>query len=240
MQVRQELGPADHIAKLCYSKVRYLSILLRDRLQREGLWEDLMQEVHLAAWEAWQKGLSEREIYRLAARRLYAFLKNCGYVAYRSGYYKPERSFSSISEDHELVENVLTKSSSAPGFVRPGDHLQETILATLRNNGGLSKRDLYTRLRISAQELDWHCAPLIKQRLLIEVMRENSIGRPLTPLLVAVQPGQALPVPKLVKTERTERIRQAYFLERKSIKRIAREFHHSKTTVRRAIRGGLR
>ena len=37
-----------------------------------------------------------------------------------------------------------------------------------------------------------------------------------------------------------ERIRQAYLLERKGIKQIAREFHHSKTTVRKAIRGALR
>jgi len=114
--------------------------------------------------------------------------------------------------------------------------LEGTILVLLRENGGLSKRDLYTRLQISARELDWYCAPLINQGLIVEVKRENTFGRPPTPLLVAVQPGQTPPTPKLVKTEQMERIRQAYFVEGKSIKQIAREFHHTRRTVRKGIR----
>jgi hypothetical protein len=39
-----------------------------------------------------------------------------------------------------------------------------------------------------------------------------------------------------IPTERVERIRQAYFSGEKSIKQIAREFHHDRRTVRKAIR----
>jgi len=39
-----------------------------------------------------------------------------------------------------------------------------------------------------------------------------------------------------IPTEQAEHIRQAYFLEDKSIKQIAREFHHDSRTVRKAIR----
>lgn len=42
---------ADPTARACYRAVRYLPILLRDRLHQEGIWEDLRQELRLAAGE---------------------------------------------------------------------------------------------------------------------------------------------------------------------------------------------
>jgi transposase len=39
----------------------------------------------------------------------------------------------------------------------------------------------------------------------------------------------------MVKVEEKERIRRAYFFQRKSIRQIAREFHHARRTVRKAI-----
>ena len=113
-------------------------------------------------------------------------------------------------------------------------NLEETILSLLGRNGGLSKRDLYTRLSISPRELDWHLAPLIEQGVIIEMKRKNGRGRPPTPLLVA---GPArIQEESIVQVDRDERIRQAYFLEGKGIKWIARELHHSCQTVRKAIR----
>ena len=44
-----------------------------------------------------------------------------------------------------------------------------------------------------------------------------------------------MPTLKLVKTERIECVRQACFLEVKSRKQIAREFHHDRKTVLKAI-----
>ena len=116
--------------------------------------------------------------------------------------------------------------------VRNWYDLEETILSLLGNNGGLSKRDLYTYLAISPRELDPHCASLIRQGLIREVKRENARGRPATPLLVVVRPGDPLPEPK---PDKMELIRQAYFTEKKNITQIATELHHSKKTIRRAI-----
>jgi transposase len=39
----------------------------------------------------------------------------------------------------------------------------------------------------------------------------------------------------MIKVDEKERIRRAYFLQRKSIRQIAREFHHARRTVRKAI-----
>jgi len=39
----------------------------------------------------------------------------------------------------------------------------------------------------------------------------------------------------MVKVDEKERIRRAYFLGRKSIREIAKELHHSRNTVRKAI-----
>lgn len=39
----------------------------------------------------------------------------------------------------------------------------------------------------------------------------------------------------MVKVDEKERIRRAYFLQRKSIRQIARELHHARRTVRKAI-----
>ena len=47
--------------------------------------------------------------------------------------------------------------------------------------------------------------------------------------------GAEIPEEKVVKIERDDRIRQAHFIEGWSIKRIKRELHHDKKTIRRAI-----
>jgi len=234
--VDHELGPADSAARLCFSRVRFLPAWLKEQLRHQGIWEDLVQETYCTAWEAWRKGLSELETDRFMARRVYAFLRDYGYRVYRHRYYKLDKALSHIALDEAHGEKILemAMANPAPTLVRCGDRLGEEILALLqKSDGGLSKRDLYTRLCISPGELDWHCFPLIKKGLVIEVSRENIRGRPLTPLLVAT--GQTLPMPKMVRTEQMECIRQAYFLEGKSMKQIAREFHHDRKTVRRAI-----
>jgi len=238
--VDAELGPASSAARLCFSRLRFLPTWLKEQLRHEGIWGDLVQETYCTAWEAWRKQLSELETNRFMARRVYAFLRNYGYRVYRHRYYKLDKLLSDIAQDEIHGEKILEMAmvNPAPTLVRRWDHLGEEILALLeRSAGGLSKRDVYTRLCISPRELDWYCSPLIKKGLIFEVRRENTRGRPLTPLLVAA--GQALPMPKMVKTEQMERIRQAYFLEGKSRKQIARKLHHDRKTVREAIMRGM-
>jgi ribosome-binding protein aMBF1 (putative translation factor) len=74
---------------------------------------------------------------------------------------------------------------------------------------------------------------MIKKGEVIEIKRESTRGRPPTPLFLIA--GATIPEKKSVKEERDERIRQAYFREGWSIKRINRELHHDKRTIRRAL-----
>ncbi|MBA7589539.1 hypothetical protein ES708_31624 [subsurface metagenome] len=89
------------------------------------------------------------------------------------------------------------------------------------------------RLQVYVSELSRYLNRLIKRQQVIPIKRENTRGRPLSPLLLIA--GATIPEEKNVKEERDERIRQAYFLEGWSIKRINRDLHHDKRTIRRAL-----
>ena len=117
------------------------------------------------------------------------------------------------------------------------DHLDEHILELLRKNPqGLTRRVLSTRLHVCNREVNRYLVRLIRKQQVIAVKRENTLGRPRGPLLLIA--GAEIPVEKMVKEERDERIRQAYFMKGWSIKRIKKELHHDKRTIRRAIRSG--
>ena len=110
----------------------------------------------------------------------------------------------------------------------------ERILELLRKKPqGVSRRDLSTRLQVPVDELQWNLNRLIERQQVITVRRENTRGRPPSPLLFIA--GVEIPEEKVVKIERDDRIRQAYFIEGWSIKGIKRELHHDKRTIRRAI-----
>jgi len=110
----------------------------------------------------------------------------------------------------------------------------ESILEPLRKNPqGVSRRDLSTRLQVPIEELKAHLKQLIERQQVIAVRRENTRGRPPSPLLFIA--GAEIPEEMAVKIERDDRIRQAHFIEGWSIKRIKRELHHDKRTIRRAI-----
>ena len=111
----------------------------------------------------------------------------------------------------------------------------ESILELLHKKPqGVSRRDLSTRLQVPVDELKAHLNQLIERQQVIAVRRENTRGRPLSPLLFIA--GAEIPEEKKVKIVRDDRIRQAYFIEGWSIKRIKRDLHHDKRTIRRAIR----
>jgi len=110
----------------------------------------------------------------------------------------------------------------------------ERVLELLRNNPqGMAKRDLSARLKVPIWIINLYLNPLIEKQQVIAVIRENTRGRPLTPLWFIA--GAEIPEMKVVKVERDDRIRQAHFIEGWSIKRIKRELHHDKRTIRRAI-----
>jgi len=234
---RYELGEANLHARLCLSQLRFKGCLLKNELRRDGLWDDLIQEIYATAWEAWQKRMNEQETHRFAGRRIYAFLKACGYRTYRGAYIKPEKPFAVVFQDIENIDEFLKPLESPPMPYFEGSNLAEPILQLLRQAEGMKgmkRSELYHHLKISAQELEWHLAPLLKSRQIVEVKRENCNGRPRGSLLLIA--GVPIPEEKMVKTEMMERIRRAYFVEGKSIKGIAREFHHDRRKVHRAIR----
>ena len=116
------------------------------------------------------------------------------------------------------------------------DHHDEKILAFLRKHPeGLTRWKLGVNFLIPVRKVSSYLAPMIKKGEVIEIKRESTRGRPPAPLLFIA--GATIPEQKNVVAERDERIRQAYFVEGWSIKRINRELHHDKRTIRKAIYG---
>jgi len=113
--------------------------------------------------------------------------------------------------------------------------LGERILELLRKKPqGMTRSDLSMRLQFPVGELKRHLNLLIMRKQVIMVSRENIRGRPLGLLFFIA--GAEIPEEKNIRAELDERIRQAYFVDGWSIKRINRELHHDKRIIRRAIR----
>jgi hypothetical protein len=235
--MRIDLGPANQHARMCLHKIRFLPIEVREVLRKEGLMPDLIQELYAAAWKAWKEGMDEGETYRYAARRIYAFLKSYGFRLYRRWYIRPEKSFTTAFKYDINDRGIAPRDGPPMLFIhRDSDHLKEQMLAYLEKHPeGLTRAQVAAAFTISVQEVDLQLAPLIRKGLIVEIKQQNIRGRPPAPLLVATGTSQPLPEPKMVATERDERIRHAYFVEGKSIKQIAREFHHDRGVIRKAI-----
>ena len=58
--MRYEMGEADNHARWCFGRLRFISCLLKDSIRREGLWEDLIQDLYTTAFQAWKSGLDIR------------------------------------------------------------------------------------------------------------------------------------------------------------------------------------
>ena len=139
-----------------------------------------------------------------------------------------------LEKEEEKYLEHWQRTHHAP-FVLKRDNLDELILERLRKKPqGLTRADLSMRLQVPVYILNLYLNRLIRRQQIIAVSRESTHGRP-TPLLLIA--GAEIPEQKKVKEERDERIRQAYFIEGWSIKRIHREMHHDNRTIRRAIYG---
>jgi len=246
-----KLDDLDHMAGLCFRSIKFrlINALLGDRLRREGIWEDLIQEIYTAAWQASQQEMNGREALRLTGRRINAFLKSYGFNhnGWRREVPTPQEDLerliaNQVQEDGD--DGVEPEAAEAKAVKLPRRKLlnkemsiEEKILTILRENPqGISKADLYRRLQIRAKEFDYHLAPLVMSREVIEVKRQNTIGRYPTPLVFI---GTAeIPEEMLLVTDKREQIRKAYFEEGKSIKRIVKECRCSKKTVHRIVRAG--
>ena len=234
--MRVDMGDANRHASFCLRKVRFISPRMRELMRKEGIWEDLIQEMYMIAWTAYIGEMSLEETDRLAQRRLYAFFKAYGFRLYRNRWRRADIPLSAVFPD---MEDRGVAPRERPPSVCPekdGDHLDEKMLDFLKKHPeGLPRRVLSARFGVPVQEVEWHLAPFISKGVIIEIERENARGRPLSSLLVVPTPDKPLPQPKMLARERDERIRRAYFEEGKGIKRIAKEQHHNRITIRRAL-----
>ena len=136
------------------------------------------------------------------------------------------------TEEENYLKHWQELRSACFNFGR--DHPGEHILELLRKKTkGMTRADLATRLQVPVWQVQLHLDQLIKRDQVIAVRRENARGP--SPSALFFIAGAPIPEEKNVKEERDERIRQAYFKEGWSIKRINRELHHDKRTIRRAL-----
>jgi len=231
--MRIDLGLANHHAALCISRVRWLPLYVRDTLRKDGLWGDLTQELYSVAFEAWKSGMDDVETRRFAQRHLYAFLKAYGFRLRLGGWARYEKPLECVYPGF-CDRGLAPKDSSVCYISRNGDHLNKKILDLLRKHPeGLTRWKLSMSFQVPVWEVSSYLTPMLKKGEVIEIKRENTRGRPPSPLLLIA--GATIPEEKNVKEERDEHIRQVYFVEGWSIKRINRELHHDKRTIRRAL-----
>ncbi len=115
------------------------------------------------------------------------------------------------------------------------DHPGERILELLRKKPqGMTRADFSMRIKVPVWEVQLCLKQLLESQQVIAVNRESIKGPTPTPLFFLA--GATIPEEKNVAAERDERIRH-YFKDGWSIKRINRELHHDKRTIRRALYG---
>jgi len=246
-----KLDDLDHMAGVCFRSIKFriITAMLGDKLRHEGIWEDLIQEVYTAAWEAWQQEMSREDALRLTGRRINAFLKSYGFF-HNGGrreiampYEDTERLIQNQAQeddddgaDAEVTEAAAKKVLRRKLLNREMTPTQKILILLRESPQGVSKRNLYARLHVPPHQLDEYLTPLKMSGEVVEVKQQNTHGRYPTPLVFI---GTAeIPEEILAVTDKREQIRKAYFEEGKSIKRIVKEYRCSKKTVHRIVRAG--
>jgi hypothetical protein len=228
-----ELGEADNHVKWCFSRLRFMSSIVKDKLKKDSIWEDFLQELYATGYIAWQQKMDMAETRRYASRQIHAFFKEYGYKAYRNTYIKMDQSFSAVFADWQ-VNNLGSPEVPVVKDTAGDRYLQEHIVNILkRKPTGMTRADLSTFLEVPVKELQWHLDTLLKERRIIQVKRESYEGSPPTPLFFIT--GAVVPEQRMVKTEMYENIRRLYFSEGKTMDEIASSCHHSLHTICKAI-----
>ena len=233
--MRYEMGEANQHAIWCLGRLRFLSCLLKDRIRQEGLWEDMIQELYVTAFQACKTGLDINDTRKAASNSINHFLQSYGWRTYRHHYFKVEKCFAAVCHEQWQEDSLQPVEGNQNAIFFGGEDLQEPILKFLKTRPEcITRAKICARLQVSMYEVEWYLTALVKKGYVVSVERENWLGRPQSPLLLIA--GLPLPKAKKNKAEEMERIRHAHFAEGKSIKCIAREFHHDRRIIRRAIR----
>jgi transposase len=228
-----DLGEADEHARWTFSRLRFMTCLLKDELRRDGHWDDFTQELYATAYQAWQQGLDMDQTRRYASRRIHAFLKAYGYRAYRNSYIRQETAFSASFPDWQTINLPSLEKPRYKSF----DYdvgLKEGIVRNLSlHSQGMTRSHLSQNLEAPVTEIQRFLDSLIKEGKVIEVKREHFDSR-LTPLYLMA--GSQLPAQYQAQKETYERIRRAHFVEGLSMSRIAQEYSCHWNTVQKIIR----
>ncbi len=232
-----DLKEANRHAKWCFSRLHFMSCIVKDRLRRDCLWDDFIQELYITAYSAWQQDLDIRETRNYAGRRIRAFFQKYGYREYRNTYARQEFPLSVVLANWQ--EEVLSKAGIRVNpFFRTSEtteaYMEGRILSALkRSNTGLPQSTIAHLLQVPVKEAQYYLEKLVKENKIIMVERESWCGCTTTPLYYLT--GAVTAVPKKVRTEIYEKIRRAYFVEGKKKYQIAAELHHDYNTVCKAI-----
>lgn len=232
-----ELGEADNHVRWCFSRLRFMSCIVKDKLKKDGIWEDFTQELYTTSYSAWQQDMDMAETRRYAGRQIHAFFKEYGYKRYRNSYIKMENPFAGIFQDWQVSN--LSSIEESPNLSAKGDslgdnYLKEHIVNILKRKlDGMTRADLSMYLEVPVQELQWYLDALLKDNRILQVKRESYEGSPPTPLFFIA--GAKIPEQRMVKTEMYDNIRRLYFSEGKTMEGIAKECHHSLHTICKAI-----
>ena len=181
--------PAENIARLCFSKLRFLPAALKAQLRQQGLWEDLAQELYRIALEGWIRGMSPKEVGGIASGEIRAFLRAYGYRRYRDSFFRSDESLPAVCAE-KGEPWVMARAEPVPSAHAGRDGLEEAILALLRQHPeGLSKCQVKQAFRSQAPAvlILYHCDRLVVRGVLREIARPKGNGRPPGPILVLAE-----------------------------------------------------
>src|SRR5271157_5610839 len=157
------LGEAEDHARWTFCRLQFISCLLKDRIRQDSLWDDFIQELYTAAYDAWQQKMPMAETRRYASRRIHSFLKSYGYKAYRNSYMKNETPFAAAFPDW-LVENLPDTDRPLHKSFDYDQGLKVGIEKNLRDHPqGMTRSRLSTNLGAPVKEIQRFLDSLVKE-----------------------------------------------------------------------------
>jgi hypothetical protein len=171
--------PAEDLVRICFSKLRFYPVTLKDQLRQEGLWEDLSQELYRIALEGWRQGMTPQQTASMATGELRAFLNAYGYCRYQhngDGFAKREMP---LPDGWERLPRVEPPCDD-------GEAVEKAILDLLKKHPeGLSQTKVNIAFShvVPAAVISDHCARLVTRGVIKQVARQKGRGRPPSPML---------------------------------------------------------
>src|SRR4030043_2334069 len=131
MKPQYDLGEANKYVGMCFTQLRFLTCMVKDKLREDGIWQDLVHELFMTALDAFKQRMDKPDTRRLASRRIHAFLKSYGYSKYRGSYVRLEFPFAVVFQEIENADERITLLETTRPYVFE-EGLKERIMDMLR------------------------------------------------------------------------------------------------------------